>query len=119
MHVILDLSTVTTVAISEIQALINERIGELHDNGFELSEVGYFLIAEPADTAESIEAHLGLSLSSYELIQEYMSCFDLVYVLDQSGMGVEIIIPKDVSTNADLLVTCNTLATEFRCRGTP
>jgi hypothetical protein len=47
---------------------------------------------------------------AFEFIQEIDSCFDMVFVLDDSGYGVEIFVPQDIEAPPALLAMCQQYA---------
>ena len=99
-----DLAAAEAIADPEIRQLALQRITELSEQGFSLSEVGEFRIAEDIDVLADIE-RLGVPVSAYELIEDHPSCFAVTYVLDQAGMGFVLLVPKTVDI-PELLALC-------------
>ncbi len=109
MIVIRDLSTVLQISNVANRELVQQRI-DCTGDGFDLADVGYFLVVEPGDTIEAIDNQVGFPIlcnrftgiqwdqpgftPSFELVEEFPACFDLVYVLGQDGAGVEVFVPK-------------------------
>jgi hypothetical protein len=101
-----DLAAAEAIADQEIRQLALQRIAELAEQGFSLSEIGEIWIVEAVtDTLADIEKHLGVPVSAYELIEEHTNGFELTFVLDQAGMGRVLLIRKAVA-DADLLALC-------------
>lgn len=105
MQIIRDLAAAEAIADPEIRQLVLQRIADLAEQGFDLSEVGHFLIVESTDTLAGIEQHLGVPVSAYELIEDHPSCIAATYVLDQAGRGIDMFIPKTVDL-PELLAMC-------------
>lgn len=104
MQIIRDLPEAEAIADPEIRQLALQRIAEISEQGFSLSEVGEIWIAEAIDTLEDIEQRLGVPVSAYELIEDHPSAFS-VTVVDQAGRGCVLVGPKTVA-DAALLALC-------------
>ena len=93
-----------------IQALIIQRFEELRSPDYEWAELGYFVVVEPHDTIAELEATHRIAITtghgctvnhgqpgftpSFELIEEYESSYELVFILSDSGFGVTLFVPK-------------------------
>lgn len=110
MQIIRDLPEAEAIADSDIRQLALQRIAELSEQGFSLSEVGEIWIAEAVDTLAGIEKHLGVPVSSYELIETHPSAFGATFV-DQAGRGYVLLVPKTVAA-PELLAWCQRLQGE-------
>ena len=80
---------------------------------------GYFLVVEPGDTVEAIDAQVGFPIlcnrytdqrwdqpgftPSFELVEEFPACYSVVYVLGQDGAGFELFVPKVEGVHPELL----------------
>jgi len=102
---IADLAAAEAIADPEIRQMALQRITELSEQGFSLSEVGEIWIVEAADALTDIEKRLGVPVRAYELIEDHPSCISTTYVLDQAGRGIEMFIPKSVDLQ-ELLAMC-------------
>lgn len=91
-----------------IRQLALQRIAEISEQVFSLSEVGEIWIAESLDALTDIEKCLGVSVSACELIEEHPNGFELTFVLDQAGIGRVLLIRKAVA-DAELLAMCQRL----------
>lgn len=105
MIVVRDLAAAQVITDPAIGRLALQRIDELAEQGFALSEVGEIWIVEATDTLADIEQRLGVAVSAYELIEEHPNSFEVTFVLDQAGMGRVLLIRKAVA-GADLLALC-------------
>ena len=126
MIVVRDLLTIDQVSNPAIRELVQQRINDLGGEAFESSELGYFLVVEAGDTIEAIQAQLGFDLlrnrvtgirfnaigftPSFEFIEEFPACYDMVFVLDDTGIGIELFVPKKEGINSDLTAMCRMFA---------
>ena len=105
-----DPAAAEAIADPEIRQLALQRIAELADQGFALSDVGEIWIVEAMDTLADIEKRLGVPVSAYELIEEHPNGFELTFVLDQAGLGFIILVNRS-QADTDLLAMCARYAT--------
>ena len=89
---------------------------------------GYLIVVKPGDAVADIEmesrcrilyntfddTHFGNPDFSpaCEFLEEYEVCFDMLFILSDSGYGVEFFIPKQEGIDAELLEFCVRYATE-------
>jgi hypothetical protein len=106
--VVHDHSNVDQISNIAIKDLIRIRIGSLYE--LEAGDLCNILVVEHSDTLESLSAQLTFNIlcnrftgirfdqegftPSFEFIEEYPSCFDMVFVLSDDGFGVELFVPK-------------------------
>ena len=124
MIVVRDHSTIDQISNPAIKELVLARINDLGGVAFDADELGYFLVVESSDTLEAWSAQLGFDLlrnrftgiryeqegftPSFEFIEEFPSCFDMVFVLSDDGSGVELFVPKEEGINSELIEMCQT-----------
>ena len=122
MIVVRDHSTIDQISNPAIRELVQQRINDLGCESFDSNELGYFLVAESSDTLETLSAQLGFDMlrnrftgirfnatgftPSFEFIEELPACYDMVFVLDDTGIGVEIFVPKEEDIDPDLIAMC-------------
>ena len=127
MHEILDLPSTEQISDPAIRKLVQHRIDELGGDKFNTTELGYFLIVEPGDSLDTINTQTGFNIlanrftgirwdqpgftPSFEFVEEFPSCFEIVIILDDSGYGVDIFISKGSGVDPDLLAMCQRFAT--------
>ena len=120
MQVIRNLAEATQISNPVIRKLVEQRITDLGSEAFDTETLGYFLVVEQGDTPEAIERQLGFSIlanrfthirydqpgftPSFEFIEEFADCFDMVFVISDDGRGVEVVISKDA--DPDLIAMC-------------
>ena len=110
-----------------IRRLVEQRIYDLGNEPFDLAELGYFIIVEAGDSIATIDAQLGFSIlanrfngirfgqpgfvPSFEFVEEFSGCFEMVFVISDDGFGVEVFIPKTAGIDSELLELCSRYAT--------
>ena len=126
MIVVRDHSSTQEIKHSHIKQLVRQRINDLGGESFDSNELGYFLVVESSDTLEALSAQLGFDMlrnrftgirfnatgftPSFEFIEEFPACYDMVFVLDDTGIGVEIFVPKEEGIDPDLIAMCRMYA---------
>lgn len=126
MIVVRDLSATQEIKHSHIKPLVQQRINDLGGEAFDSSELGYFLVVEAGDTIEAIQTQVGFNIlhnrltgipfnatgftPSFEFIEEFSACYDMVFVLNDSGFGVEIFLSKEEGIDPDLTAMCRMYA---------
>ncbi len=135
MQTIRNLSAIQKISNLSIRALVSQRINDLGGEAFDSNELGYFLVVESSDTLEALSAQLGFDMlrnrftgipfnatgftPSFEFIEEFPACYDIVFVIDDSGFGVELFIPKETDVDADLLAMCRRYAFKTETEDAP
>jgi hypothetical protein len=120
MQVIRNLAGAEHIHNPAIRKFVEQRITDLGGEAFDTDALGHFLVVEPEDAPEAIERQLGFSVvanrfthirydqagftPSFEFIEEFPDCFDMVIVLSDDGKGVEVVISKDA--DPDLIAMC-------------
>ena len=126
MIVVRDHSTIDQISNLQIRELVQQRINDLGGESFDSNELGYFLVVEAGDSIEAIRATVGFDIlhnrftgirfnatgftPSFEFIEEFPACYDMVFVLEDSGFGVEIFVPKEEGIDPDLIAMCRMFA---------
>ena len=126
MNVVRDHSTIDQISNPAIRELVQQRINDLGGESFDSNELGYFLVVESSDTLGALSAQLGFDMlrnrftgirfnatgftPSFEFIEELPACYDMVFVLDDTGIGVEIFVPKEEDIDPDLIAMCRMFA---------
>ena len=95
-----------------ITTLIQQRLSDLlQDDDLTMEELVFFVVPEPGEAIQQLVEALGTDLLTvdgcplWEFLEEHPSCFEFVIVLDDSGFGAEVFIPK-FGMDADLLSLC-------------
>lgn len=114
---------VARIAALEIGTLIEDRIAALsEDEPYDANIHGCFVLWEQGDSIEDFDRLLGFPLlanrftglrfgdsgfsPSFELVEEHLTCFELVFVLSDDGYGVVMFVPKTANIDPSLLAMC-------------
>ena len=127
MEIIHDLLSTMQISDRAIRKLVQQRIDDLGGDKFDAAVLGYFLVIEPGDSLNTINTQIGFNIlanrftgirwdqpgytPSFEFIEEFPSCYELVIILDDSGYGIDIFISKGSGVDPDLLAMCQRYAT--------
>ena len=122
MIIVRDLSARHQIGNIEIRELVTQRMDDLGGDAFDANALGYFLVVEPGDTLEALSAQVGFDIlsnrftgirydqtgfmPSFEFVEEFTACFDMVLVLSDDGFGVEVFVQKANGVPPDLLAMC-------------
>lgn len=112
MQVIRSAIEADTITEASIRNLIKQRIEGIADDGpFDSAVHGYFVVVQAGDTVEAINTQIGFDLLSrpVEVLEDCGTCWDLLYIIDDSGYGIELAIPKSVGI-PELLAMCQRYA---------
>jgi len=126
MQTIRDLQSTHRISNPAINGLVQQRMHDLGGEAFDTDALGYILVVEGGDTIEAIHAQVGFNIlhnrftgvrydqpgftGSFEFIEEFSNCYDMVFVLDDSGVGIEMFVPKEDGIDADLTAMCQMYA---------
>ena len=126
MQIIRDLPSTLQINDPTIRRLVQQRIDDLGGNKFDATELGYFLVIEPGDSLDSISAQMGFQVlanrctgirfgepgfaPSFEFVEEIGNCYDAVFIVDDSGFGIELFVPAS-EVPAELVEMCKRYAT--------
>lgn len=95
-----------------IRQLVQERIDAIaSDEPFNSDLHGYFLVLDVDDTLAAIAAQIGFDplTKTPEILEEYPDCYDVLFLVDDSGYGIELLIPKS-SGIPELIAMCKCFA---------
>lgn len=112
----------------EIRELVTERMKDLGGDAFDANALGYFLVVESGDTIEAINAQLGYDIlcnrftgiccgqtgftPSFEFVEAFPACYDMVFILSDDGYGVEVFVQNESGVLPDLLAMCQRYAVQ-------
>lgn len=116
------------VADAELRALVESRFAQVcAGEGHEPDVHGYFVVAEPGDTAEQLEGAVGFPVlrdafgetrfghpdfaPAAEAIEDHGGFHELTFVLTDDGYGVLLFVPKADGVDPELLAMCVAYAT--------
>ena len=116
-------SLIHSIADPSIRALVSQRFSQiLSGTPYDYDQHGYMIIVEPGDSIESLESETCCSIlhnafddtgfgdsdftPCFEALEEHSHCFEMLFILNDSGFGIELFIPKHSGINAELLALC-------------
>jgi len=124
--IVRDQTSIAHIQSAAIRSLVQQRIQDLQAQGFDLADVGLFVVLEVGDTLDDFVSQIGFNplcnrhtglrydqlgySPSFEFVQAFPDCFELVFVLDDTGYGVELIVPIEEGIDTDLLTLCRRYA---------
>lgn len=127
-----DLSATAAISNTQVRLLVEQRIDSITAEGFDMSEVGYFLVVEPGDTPEAIARQLGFVPTinrltgkryddaqftpHFECVMDHGYCWEVTYILSDSGYGAVLLVPKADGMPPELCDMCQMFA--ITCGGT-
>ena len=94
----------------------------------EISAVGevHFVIVQVGDTVAQIESECGFPILTnmvdgsrfgdagftpcFEVLEEHARCYEMVFILNDDGYGIDIFIPKVIGIDPELLAMCTQYA---------
>jgi hypothetical protein len=127
MQIVRDLPTAALIRNPKIRQLVQQRIADLGGESFDTNELGYFLVIEPGDTLDAVATQLGFSIlsnrltfirydqegftPSFEFIEDFGYCYDMVFVISDDGYGIEVFVEQAIGVDTNLLAMCARYAT--------
>ncbi len=128
MIVVRDLQSTHQISNTAIRELVQKRINDLGGEAFDTNTLGYFLVIQPGDTLDAIDTQLGFSIlanrftgirydqpgftPSFEFVEEFPSCYDMVFIISDDGYGVEVFVEKAEGVSPDLRIMCRVHAVQ-------
>lgn len=100
------LSTMTDTTLKRI---LTDRVEQLSEyDGYDLGELAHFLIVQPGDTLDAIEAALGFSpiTNLCEVVTNHGGWFEAVFILSDDGFGWVLLVPDDPAAPPDIWELC-------------
>jgi hypothetical protein len=120
-------ASASSVGHPEICSLVQRRFAEiLAGEAYDYDRHGYMIVVEAGDTAGTVEKESGCPIlhgyfddvrfgdpsfaPSFEALEEHAGCYEMVFILNDDGFGVDIFIPKSEGIDAELLALCRAYA---------
>ena len=107
----IDLAGTAQIANPAIRQLVVERINDLGGEAFDSDAPGLFLVIEPGTPwsplmrswfSDPCQPYYWYRFDapefwpSFEFVEEFPSCYDMVFIISDDGFGIEVFIPKDI-----------------------
>ena len=123
MQIVRDLDSLALVPDPAIRQMIQERIDAIaSDEPYDAAQHGYFLVVDPGDSLGTISKQIGFDIladrwtgirfgqpdytPSFEFVELIDAIYDMLFIIDDSGYGIELLIPKTDGVDAELLAMC-------------
>ena len=123
MLILRDPASTSSIIDSEIRGLVEQLFMEICDGEpYEYDLHGYMIVVEPGDSVDALEKETSCPIlrnrnndvrfgdpayaPSFEFVAEHSGCYEMVFVLDDSGFGVDFFITKTGGIDAELLALC-------------
>jgi len=123
MQIIRDPADASSIADPELRNLIEKTMADLsEDYPYDPDVLGYFLIVEPGDTLDTINAQIGFDIlcnrwtgirfdqpgftPSFEVLEEHTGYYDMLFIVDDSGFGIDVLVKGSAGVDPDLLAMC-------------
>ena len=108
---------------NELRQHMLEIISKITDGAaYDSSIYGHFVLVEAVDSIAEIEAKTGCQLMyglskdsrygeskfqpSFEWLVEHLSFYEAVFIFSDDGFGIDLLIPKALGIDPDLLAMC-------------
>ena len=128
MLILRDPSMARSITDPDIRALVQQRFREIcAGEPYDYDQHGYTIVVEPGDSVDALEEESSCPIlrnlfdetryghpdfaPSCEALKEHSTCYEMVFILNDDGFGIEIFIPKTKGIGADLLAMCAMYAT--------
>ena len=123
MQIIRDPADAANIGDPELRHLIEKTIRDLsEDYPYDPDVLGYFLIVEPGDSLDAINAKIGFDIlanrwtgirfdqpgytQSFECLDEHAGYFELVFIVSDWGAGIDVLVKRAAGVDSDLLAMC-------------
>ena len=118
-----DIEAIEQFSQMELRQHILEVINKITEGAtYDPSIYGQFALVEPGDSIAEIEAETGCQVMhdlfndsrygdsefqpSFEWLVEHPSFYEAVFIFSDDGFGVDLLIPKALGIDVDLLAMC-------------
>jgi hypothetical protein len=132
MRILHDETAIAALPAGGLRRLIEKRIAEINECcPWDADELGYFIVVEPGDSADVLEAEIGFPVlrgllddvpfgdedfsPAFEWAEIHPEGFyELVYITSDSGYGFDIFVANAPGVDPELLALCQAYATPAR-----
>ena len=111
------------IADPDVRRLVTRRYGEIcNGETYDYDRHGQLIVVEPGDTTKALEQESGCRIlrslfddarfgdpefaPSFEVLEEHPGCYEMVFILNDDGFGVDFFIPKQAGIDPELLAMC-------------
>jgi hypothetical protein len=127
MQIIREPEGASTIADPELRQLVEKTIADLsEDHPYDPAELGFFLIVQPGDSLETINAQIGFDIlcnrwtgirydqpkyaQSFEYLDEFAGWYEMLFIISDDGYGIQVYIEKVAGVPVELLAMCQRFA---------
>jgi hypothetical protein len=117
------LAVAASIADPDVRRLVTRRYGEIcNGETYDYDRHGQLIVVEPGDTTKALEQESGCRIlrslfdevrfgdpdfaPSFEALEEHPGCYEMVFILNDDGFGVDFFIPKQAGVDPELLAMC-------------
>jgi hypothetical protein len=114
---------VSALLMTSLSTVLAQRFRDMSEDGvYDPEEHGYIVIAEPGDDPKTLDEGTGCPIfsdwfgdsqypeagfaPSFEYLAEYPLCYEMVFIANDSGFAVLLIVPKLTGIDQQLLNLC-------------
>lgn len=123
MRIVRDPASINGIPDPGIRALVSQRFSQiLSGEPYDYDQHGYMIVVEPGDSVDILEEEISFPIlrnpfdgsrygeadftPCFEALEEHSNCFEMLFILSDSGFGIALFIPKHPGIDADLLAMC-------------
>ncbi len=123
MLILNDPALINRIPDPDIRDLVHQRFSEIcGDEPYDYDTHGYMIVLEPGDSVEVLEQEVGWPIlrnlfddsrygepdftPSFEVLEDHGNCYEMVFIFNDEGFGVDLFIPKQSGIDGDLLAMC-------------
>ena len=102
-------TALSTMPDATLKHILADRVEQLAEyDGYDLGELAHFLIVQPGDALDTIEAAVGFSLQGHpvEAITNYEGWQEACVIVSDDGFGWCILVPDHPSIPTELRQLC-------------
>ncbi|MGR8998801.1 MAG: hypothetical protein ACU88J_07110 [Gammaproteobacteria bacterium] len=128
MIILRDPQQLSQVVQPDIKTFLQQRFQDISDpEPYDPDQHGFFILVEPGDTSDRIESATGYSLlkslfngtfygdpdftPDCEYVEDHVGFYEAVFIFNDSGFAVVMIVPKEEGIDGRMLALCNEFAT--------
>jgi len=116
MLILNDPSLIDRILDPAIRDLVQQRFSQIcAGEPYDFDLHGYMIVVEPGDSVEVLEQEINWPIlhdgepdftPSFEALEEHAYCYEMVFIFNDEGFGVDLFIPKQPGIDVDLLAMC-------------
>ena len=123
MLILRDPSLAGSIVDPDVRSQVEQRFVEIcAGDPYNYDLHGYMIVVEPGDSVEDLEKETRCRIlhnlfddarfgdpdfmPSFEVLEDHAGCYEMVFILNDDGFGIDIYIPKHPGIDAELLAMC-------------